>query len=353
MAVLVGGSLLVSPATHASSSDRILAKSFALQSGAQPDFQIQITSTQFLVKNGSSTETSIIVYPISGFIGNVSLRATISPIQSSPPTVSFNPSIVRLNASSFESTSNLLVTTANSTELGLYNITVMGSSGLLTHSAIATVGVADHFVPSNGVELVYKADFATNAYIGGSTILESTFEDLGDSRIGISNLSVSLDFGHFQYPNSNTTRLFSYFLTIEPYKQSAFGLTIHIPSSTPPGQYQFTVIINWVLSPGFLDQAAPQLAAHGNIVVYSSPLNATSVRKNDLVKLLTPVLASVGAAVLLAIGLVLWNGKRSEKRNQAMLPWIASIRQTQKTCASCGSPTPVDAKFCGRCGHPI
>jgi len=349
IAVLVGGCLLVSPANHDSSPDSVLARSFALPSGSQPDFQMLIYP-DILVKNGSSTETSILVSPISGFIGNVSLRATVSPIQTSPPTVSFSPSIVRLNASLSESSSSLLVTTANSTELGLYNITVTGSSGLLTHSSIVTVGVTGHLVPSNGVELVYKFHFAANAFVGRSTTLESTFEDLGGYRIGISNLSVSLDFGRFQYPN--TTRLFSYFLTLEPYRQSAFGLTIQIPNSTAPGEYQFVVIVNWVLSPESLEQAAPEIVAHGNLVVYSSPQNATSVR-NDLVALLLPILASVGVAVLLAMGLVFWNGKRSERRNQAMLPWIASIRQTQRTCAICGSPAPVDAKFCGKCGHPI
>jgi hypothetical protein len=327
---------------------------------------MQIEPNQFLVKNGSSANPSLVFTSLNGFAGNVTLGATVTPAQSSSPTVWFNSSTIELNASQPGSLSiQMIVRTTDRTESGLYNFTVTGSSVDLSHSATATVGVTNRLVPSNGADLVFKAHFATTAYLGGSTVLENTFEDLGYLGIGITNFTVSLDIGTFNIdqcgePVCVIYNQFHPYVSLSPYEEKTTALTIQIPNGTSIGYHSVTITIGWVLyGANFYTQSAPDLIAHESLEVYSQPSNpspnhATNI-PNGILRLLPPILGGLTIIVVCSVGLVYWNGRRSEKRNLAMLQYVASAKQslTQKTCSNCGAPAGFQDKFCGNCGHMI
>jgi hypothetical protein len=229
------------------------AQKVVAQSGTQPDFMIQIEPAQFLMKNGTSADPGLVFTLLNGFVGNVTLSATVSPIKLSDPNVSFNPSTVKLNASLPGSPLYAMkVNTTNMTESGVYTITVIGSSASIIHSANATVGVTSVFVPANGADLLYRGHFTTVAYVGSSTTLNSTFEDLGYVPIGITKLTVSFSFGAFQVdqscsPSSDPliTICISLYVHLDPYQEKTTALTIRIPSNTRAGNYSATVTVNW------------------------------------------------------------------------------------------------------------
>jgi hypothetical protein len=231
------------------------------------------------------------------------------------------------------------------------------------------------FVPSNSADLLYKAQFTTIAYVGASTILESNFEDLGYASIGITSLNVSLDFGLYEHHHDTTSDCIRIspgigqgvgpcvtlpFLTIQPYQETSFPLTIQIPNNTDVGDHPVTATVSWKLSPYILGYDPPsKLVAHGDLIVYSKPSNSTPNYApnilNGFLRFLPPIIGGSAIIVVLAVGLILWNGKKSARRNQGMLEYVASAKQSlnQKTCANCGVPAAFDARFCGNCGHVI
>jgi hypothetical protein len=223
-------------------------------------------------------------------------------------------------------------------------------------------------VTPNSADLLYKAHFTSVAYVGNSTVLESTFEDLGYTSIGVTNLKVSLDFGLYEHNDTkdgcvsfNGGPCISHpFVTIQPFEQSTFALTIQIPNGTTVGSHLVTATVSWALGPSnFWPSSELYLVTHGYLVVYSQPVNPspnspTNIQ-NGFLRLLAPILGGSATIAVLTVGLVVWNAKRSEKRNQAMLQYVASAKQslTQKTCSNCGAPAGFQDKFCGNCGHMI
>jgi hypothetical protein len=336
-------------------------------SGSQPDFSIQIQPSQFLVKNGTSANATVLFMPINGFVGNATLRAYISPSQYSSPSVSFSPTMLELNASLPRAfTCEMVVNTTTTTSLGLYNITATASSGTLSRSANATVGVTHRIVPSNGAELLYKAQFTSIAYAANSTVLESNFEDLGYDSIGITDVTVALDFGSYDSPTTSPMAICVYpggcthfaSLTIPPYEERTESLTIQIPNNTYTGEHAITVTISWVLAPYSAPYNIQTLVAHGILVVYPRPSNVPNIPPNtldELAKLLLPILGSIAVIIAVSAVVVIWNRKRWETRDQAMLHDVVAAHQslTWKRCAGCGTLQPQTASFCGRCGHPF
>jgi ribosomal protein L40E len=367
--VVVAATVIISPALTPYFLNNGFVEKGVFESGTQPDFQIQIESNQFLVNKGNSTTNSIIFTPINGFVGNVTLGAYVSPLKSSSPSVTFTSSTIMLNES-FRTfaTSNLVVFATSSTEVGLYNITVTGSNGSLLHSTTAVVGVTSSYVPSNGAELVYVGNFASPAYVDGSTILESTFEDLGYINIGITNLTINIDFGLYRYP-STATNCLSFnsgpfvcdpFVIIRPYQKFTQPLPIQIPNNTALGNHPFAVTVGWTINPQYsIEQPAPNLVAHGSLVVYSRPPNAGPDNANSAqhghVMILLLIFGGISAIVVLAIGLAIRRTRRPEEVNPEMLQYVMSAKQslTQKRCIKCGASEPFDAKFCGTCGSPF
>src|SRR6266516_7880327 len=100
-----------------------------------PDFTITLSPSSQTVRKGSTTTFTIQVTGTNGFNNTVNLSATISPVTRHGPATSL-PSLVGPS-----SPSTLAVSTARSTPLGTYIVTVTASSGSLTHTSTLTVTV--------------------------------------------------------------------------------------------------------------------------------------------------------------------------------------------------------------------
>ena len=322
------------------------------QLGSQPDFQMQIPPNQFLVKSGTSANISIYFTPLNGFSGNVTLSGTVSPNGSSSPTISLPPiAMVNWTISGIPHYF-MIVNTTIATPLGFYIVTVYGVSGSITHTAKVTLGITSVFVPSNGSEMLYKANFTNVAYAGHSTVLNNTFEDLGYLSIGISSLTIATAFGTFQDSNGTYCTQNCWLAIVSPFAEKTASFTILIPANTSPGNYSVTMTISWVLQPAnFLYQtAAPDLVTQGSIIVYSSPPGPYKA------PWWTPfaILGGVAAAALLLTMLLLWNEKRRKVTLQGQTATIGGAEPVSitKTCPICGATAP-EAKFCRKCGNEL
>jgi hypothetical protein len=330
--------IIASPSPEATSG-----VSFLAQPVTAPNFLMQIEPNQFLMRNGTWAAPGVVFTPLNGYIGNVTLDASVTPVRPSGPTVFFNSRTVKLNAtlpgSPFYS---MIVNTTSLTELGLYTITVTGSSSTVSHSTTATVGVTSNFVPGNGADLLYKARFMGAAYVGATTVLNSTFENLGYVPIGIQSMTVIFGYGdtqvdRFDWTCTGTppvTACVRSWLNVNPYEQNTATLTIHIPETVNPGNYTVTVHVGWVLHPGSIyEQLAPVIIAQGYLMVYPNPPHpspSTQSSVNEPLKVLIaalgelgkiatvllPIMSGVGVIVILVVGLVIGLARGKEKKRQ-------------------------------------
>lgn len=367
--ILVVTSVVAPP--NATLSKKSPGSSPIRQLAAQPDFNMRIEPNQFLVSNASwaNPDPKIVITSLNGFVGNITLSTTVSPRHKSGPTFSFSIPYLFLSAPLQEA--HLIVGATGMMETGVYSVTVTGSSGSITHSATATVGVTDAPVPPNGAELLYKAHFNGPAFAGGSTVLNSTFLDLGYGAVGIKELVIRFDFGTFRLPDYSMCRIPStgacadfilpVYLWLEPYKQKTTELTITVPDSTVPGNYTVTATVTWVLG-SFSQTSGPDLVTHGHLMVYPTPDTGTpppdtsnappnaSAKANlssNFVTMVPSVLGGIGIAVALVMALVFLRGRDYYDIPQT-LPSASIIRHL---CTNCGAARAFGARSCSQCGH--
>ncbi len=107
--------------------------------GALPDYALTATASSPTIVPGDSASYRITVTPARGFTGDVSFSTSGLPDNAS---VSFNPPLVAITDPSPQS-SRMTVTTSVSTPLGIYPLTVTGTSGNLQHDASVSLIVAD------------------------------------------------------------------------------------------------------------------------------------------------------------------------------------------------------------------
>jgi hypothetical protein len=100
-----------------------------------PDFTITAGPTSQSVSRGSTTSFTITITGKNGFNGTVTLTATVSPVVRNGPTITLPSTVGPF------SNSTLTVSTVHKTPLGSYTITIMATSGSLTHSVTVTVTV--------------------------------------------------------------------------------------------------------------------------------------------------------------------------------------------------------------------
>ena len=104
---------------------------------ANPDFALSASPAALSAKRGSNAVSTIAVISSGGFTGTVALTATISPVVSSGPTVSFSPSLVGGGSGS----SALTAKTTTNTPKGSYTITTTGTSGSKLHTTVVSLTV--------------------------------------------------------------------------------------------------------------------------------------------------------------------------------------------------------------------
>jgi len=98
---------------------------------ATPDFALAVSPSSRSVGPGASTNYSVMISPIAGFAGQVTLAVSGLP---SGANGTFNP-----NPATTSST--LSVTTSTSTPTGTYTLTITGTSGALLHSLTVSLTV--------------------------------------------------------------------------------------------------------------------------------------------------------------------------------------------------------------------
>lgn len=127
-----------------------------------PDFSISSEPSSLTIQQGNSNVSTIKVTSISGFNQEVQLSANNVP---SGVTVSFNPIKVIPTA-----TSTLTISISTSAIAGEYSLTVIGTSGSLTHSTKIFLKITISITPPT-------ADFTyspTDVYIGDSVLLDAS-----------------------------------------------------------------------------------------------------------------------------------------------------------------------------------
>ena len=106
---------------------------------AAPDFTVAASaaSPATIVQGGSATST-ITIAPLAGFSSAVNLSCSnITPVVTPPPTCAFVPSSVPGGTG----TSTLTISIQGSTPVGVFNLTVTGTSGSLSHGTSVSLTV--------------------------------------------------------------------------------------------------------------------------------------------------------------------------------------------------------------------
>jgi subtilase family serine protease len=95
------------------------------------DFTLSASPTSVSVTQGSSGGSTVTVSPLNGFSGNVNLSATGLP---AGVTASFTPTTT-------SRTSTLKLTASNSASIGTFTVTILGTSGSLSHTTTVSLTV--------------------------------------------------------------------------------------------------------------------------------------------------------------------------------------------------------------------
>ncbi len=125
-------------------SDGTLSHSVTITITVTSDFSLITSPTSLTILQDNSATFALTLSSLGGFAGTVSLTAAVSPIVTNGPTVSLNPTSVTLSSGG-SGTSTLTITTNSSTPRSTYAVTVMGSSGSLSHSATISLAVTSDF----------------------------------------------------------------------------------------------------------------------------------------------------------------------------------------------------------------
>jgi hypothetical protein len=204
------------------------------------DFTLSANPSDFSVHNGSSGTSTISVLPLNGFTGIVSLTASVTPA-STGPYVSISPSGVTVSGCGATST---LTFNARGTT-GLYNVTITGTSGSVSHSIILQVATAPlSFSISNtqiftGVNVTttgsLSIDYPSNAITASGTVTvaatnSTTHTSLFSKTYTISHLALS-----YPYQGGYQAK-FLVNIAVNPYALATYIiLNLGGPTSTAPG----------------------------------------------------------------------------------------------------------------------
>ncbi len=192
-----------------------------------PDFGIIAFPSSLTVPRGSFAQANIRLFSNTSFTGVVTLTTSVFP---SGPAVSLSSSSVTLTA--FGSAQLSLTVTAGSfVALGNYTVTVTGTSGSLSHSALLSVQVINP-----------TPDFTIAASPGFLSIpqgITGTLMILVTSLNGFSGVvTVSAFSSPFGLPLFVTPSL----VTLASGANASSTLTIPTTATTPTGNYTVTVI---------------------------------------------------------------------------------------------------------------
>jgi IPT/TIG domain-containing protein len=118
-----------------------------------PDFTIAAAAlAPATVPAGGSATSTVTIAALNGFIGATDLTCTITPVVSPAPACAFNPTPVPGGSG----TSALTVSTSATTPVNVYNVTITGTSGSLSHTnplslTVTAAPVADFTIAASAL----------------------------------------------------------------------------------------------------------------------------------------------------------------------------------------------------------
>jgi hypothetical protein len=164
-----------------------------------PDFLLSTTGpSPSPVKPGSAATFTVTLTSVGGFTGSVALACTGLP---SGANCSFAPSSV-----SSPGSSTLTITTASSTPVGTYPVTVKGSSSSITNTVVVTLAVATSAGATTANLAPNSLAFAQQAISASSSPQTVQLTNTGGAALAISSVSISgTNAGDFGQTNSCTS----------------------------------------------------------------------------------------------------------------------------------------------------
>jgi len=229
------------------------------------------------------------VTSLNGFSGNVSLSASVAPILSNGPTVSFYVPRVSVPAGG-SGTTAILVSTVSNTPLGNYTVTITGTSGTLSHTTSFWVYVSAPYQPPDFVVTAHpslvtaplsphlvvnvSSSIALTSLNGFSGTISLSFNTLPGPAVFITPSSLTLNSGG----TANAT------LTIQPFLAGNYTVTV---TGTASGYPSHSVTVNFNIQPPATDVAA---------LAYQLTYNANPIPGGTLV--LTNSFTNTGAALI-------------------------------------------------------
>jgi hypothetical protein len=247
-----------------------------------------------LPQGSSDNYNEVIVTSLYGFSGQVSLSATVVPILSEGPTVSFYVPSVSVPSGGSGATA-LLVSTVSNTPLGNYTVTITGTSGTLSHTTSFWLYVSAPYRPPDFVVTAHpslvtaplsphlvvnvNSNIGLTSLNGFSGTVSLSIITLPGPAVFITPSSVMLDSGG----TANAT------LTIQPFLAGNYTVTVIGAASGNPSHFA-TVSFN--IQPPATDVA---------VLAYRLAYNANPVPGGTLV--LTNSFTNAGAALISVTGL--------------------------------------------------
>src|SRR2546425_6409495 len=182
------------------------------------DFSISVSSSIGSFVPGSSVNSTVTIKSF-GFSGNVTLVASAS---ASGASAVLNPTSLLLTVNATKTS----ILTIRSPTAGNFNVTVTGSHGTLSHSAILRVTIVDFNVTANVTNLTVNS-----GSVGNATITVRSLNNFSGSVQLTANVG----------SNGVTPTLTPATVTLTGGKSANSTLTVSISSNTPIGNYIVSV----------------------------------------------------------------------------------------------------------------
>jgi hypothetical protein len=182
-----------------------------------PDFGISATPSSQSVVRGNGTNYTVTITPANGFSGTVSFSASGLPPGAS---ATFTPSTV-----SGQGSTTLNVATASSTPVGGYTLTIMGSSGGLSHSVTVNLTVNS------------AGDFSVSASPASLSVLRGHSGNYTVSVAALGGFTGSVSLKVAGLPS----RVSASFNPVTVNGSGSSTLTIHAGSRSRAGTYKLTI----------------------------------------------------------------------------------------------------------------
>ncbi len=244
-----------------------------------PDYTVAVTPSSQTVLTGTSTSYTVTATPLVGFTGTVTFSVSGLPTGA---TASFNPPSVTAPGSSA-----MIVSTASTTPTDTYLLTITGTSGLLSHTATATL-----IVSTPDFSLSVSPASMTVPAAGGTANYAITIAQSGGFSSAVA-LSVSgLPAGTVGSFNPN------------PASGSSSALSITVSSTTIPGSYPITITgVSGALTHTATATLVKQSAQSFSLSASPSSLSVSRGRSGSYKVTVTPAGGFTGSVTLSVSGL--------------------------------------------------